>query len=82
MIRARNLYFQTRITDLGPGDVVRIECGRCRHTAKLAAQTLTAMGMSPEQKIAELNRRMPCGKCNVRGIAKVTIITAEGLLSP
>jgi len=78
---ARRLFLQTRIGDLRPDDVVRIECGRCWHTAKLTAKRLAAMGLSADRKVSDLALRMPCGKCNVRGIAKVAIITPEGVLS-
>ena len=38
--------FEARLQDLGPGDLVKVECA-CGHTEWLTAQNLTTAGVKP-----------------------------------
>jgi hypothetical protein len=58
--------YAARIKDLGPGDVVQIECA-CGHTEELTAAKLSAAGVKPVDKLADLGLRLRCRKCDGRG---------------
>jgi hypothetical protein len=67
----RALY-DARIEDLGPDDFVHVECP-CGHTELLTASMLKTAGVSPDQKVLNLTRRLRCRECDDRGRAVVSI---------
>src|SRR5262245_50738401 len=51
--------YLARIEDLGPGDFLKVDCAACLHTALLSAAFLSQLGLSPREKVIDLNER-PC----------------------
>jgi hypothetical protein len=64
--------YAARVSDLGPGDFVQVECS-CGHTELLTAAMLTTAGVAPDRKILNLGTRMRCRECDERGRAVVSI---------
>jgi hypothetical protein len=64
--------YATRVSDLGAGDFVRIECP-CGHSELLTAAMLTTAGVAPDRKVLDLGGRMRCRECDERGRAVVSI---------
>ena len=59
--------------DLGPGDLVEVECV-CGHSQALTASMLATAGMGkPYETIMELQRRLRCRECNERGKVVVSV---------
>jgi hypothetical protein len=50
----RPLY-DARISDLGPGDLVKVECA-CGHSELLTAGMLATAGVGPERKVTRPRR--------------------------
>jgi hypothetical protein len=68
--------YAARIEDLGPGDLVKIDCA-CSHTALLTAESLTRLGRGNREKVLDLKDRVRCRRCGVRGRAVVSIKWAK-----
>jgi hypothetical protein len=68
----RPLY-DARLEDLGPGDVVKVECLACDHVEMLTASMLRTAGVAEYQRIKELSRRLRCRECDERGRVHITI---------
>lgn len=64
--------YAARVSDLGPGDLVQVEC-RCGHNELLTPATLATAGVAPDVKVLGLNSRMRCRECDERGKAVVSI---------
>ena len=64
--------YDARLEDLGPGDLVKVECG-CGHTELLTGQMLLTAGLPPHEHINGLERRMRCRECDELGKAVVSI---------
>lgn len=69
-------FYDARVSDLGPGDLVAVECG-CGHTETLTASMLTTAGVKPSVKVLDLGRRLRCRECDAKGRALVSIKWAE-----
>ena len=67
----RPLY-DARVSDLGPGDFVEVECA-CGHSELLTAQMLATAGVGPETKVLDLGARMRCRECDAKGRAVVSV---------
>jgi len=63
--------YAARISDLGPGDFVQVECG-CGHSELLTAAMLATAGVGPDQKVLDLKTRLKCRECRWRGRAVVS----------
>jgi hypothetical protein len=50
-------FYAARVSDLGPGDLVQVECV-CGHTERLTAAMLTTAGVTPDSKVQDLGSRM------------------------
>ena len=72
----RPLY-DARLEDLGPGDVVKVECV-CGHTELLTAAMLRTAGLPEYEIIVRLQRRFRCRLCDERGKVDVSIRWAIG----
>jgi hypothetical protein len=59
--------------DLGPSDLVKIDCTACSHTALLTPAFLTRLGLKPRHRVLDLKDRVRCRGCGVRGRAVVSI---------
>lgn len=64
--------YAARLEDLGPGDLVKVECV-CGHSELLTAAMLATAGMKPHERITELERRLRCRECDARGQAMVSV---------
>jgi hypothetical protein len=73
--RMRALY-EARLEHLGPGDLVKIEC-ICGHTEHLTATMLATAGVKPYETILDLQHKLRCRECDVRGRAVISIRWAE-----
>jgi len=67
----RALY-AARIEDLGPDDVVVVECA-CGHVEHLTAAMFVTAGVPPYTKILDLKRRLKCKSCRWKGRADVSV---------
>jgi hypothetical protein len=65
--------YAARIEDLGPRDFVKIDCAACGHTALLTPAFLARLGLEPRRKVLDLNDRVRCRGCGVRGRAVLSI---------
>jgi hypothetical protein len=63
--------YAARIEDLGPGDIVKVDCAaccrrllrssaelRCSHTALLTPASLARLGLEPRQRVLDLKDRV------------------------
>jgi hypothetical protein len=71
--------YAPRIEDLGPGDFVQVDCAECSHTGLLAPTFLSRLGLSPEDKVLDLQDRVRCRNCDMRGQAVVSIKWAKSV---
>ena len=71
--------YAARIEDLGPGDLVKIDCGACTHTALAAPAFLNQLGLSPRHKVLDLQDRVRCRGCGVRGRAVASVKWAKSM---
>jgi hypothetical protein len=67
----RPLY-DDRFEDLGPGDLVAVECV-CGHTELLTAAMLRTAGVTEHRKILDLQSHMRCRECDAKGQTAVSI---------
>jgi len=67
----RPLY-DARLSDLGPGDFVQVECA-CGHVEQLTAAMLATAGVAPHRRVLDLRRSLKCSECRWRGRADVTV---------
>ena len=58
--------YDARISDLGPGDFVQVECA-CGHTELLTAAMLETAGVTPACKVLDLAHHMRPRDCDDRG---------------
>ena len=71
--------YAARIEDLGPGDFVKVDCAACEHTGLLAPAFLSRLGLRPGDKVLDLQDRVRCRNCDVRGRAVVSIRWANSV---
>jgi hypothetical protein len=69
--------YAARIEDLGPGDLVKIDCAACSHTALLTPAFLAELGLKASRRVLDLKDRVRCRGCGVRGSAVVSIKWAK-----
>jgi hypothetical protein len=65
--------YAASIEDLGPGDIVKVDCAACGHTALLTPAFLARHGLEPHHRVLDLKDRVRCRGCGVRGRAVVSI---------
>ena len=65
-------FYAARVSDLGPGDLVQVECV-CGHTERLTAAMLTTAGLAPDERVRGLESRMRCRECDEKGRAVISI---------
>jgi hypothetical protein len=68
----RPLY-DARVSDLGPDDLVKVECV-CGHAELLTAAMLRTAGLPEHTVIVDLQRRMRCRECDERGKVVVSLV--------
>jgi hypothetical protein len=52
--------YAARIDDLGPGDLVKVDCAACHHVAVLPPDALLRNGLSPAAKVLDVKGRLRC----------------------
>ena len=65
-------FYAARLSDLGPGDFVQVECA-CGHTERLTAAMLMTAGVGPDETVQGLESRMRCRECDEKGRAVTSI---------
>jgi ribosomal protein S27E len=65
--------YAARISDLGPGDFVKVDCAACHHVALLPPEALLRVGLSTSAKVLDLKGRLRCRGCGKKGRAVVSI---------
>jgi hypothetical protein len=65
-------FYDALVSDLGPGDLVRVECG-CGHVELLTRAMLKTAGLSEHEPIRGLNGRLRCRECDAKGKVDVSI---------
>jgi hypothetical protein len=71
--------YLARIEDLGSGDLVKVDCAACSHTALLPTAFLARLGLSPQDEVLDLKNRVKCRGCGARGRAVVSIKWAKSV---
>jgi hypothetical protein len=73
--RSMRALFEARLSDLEPGDFVKVECTACRHVELLAPDALRIKGLPlpPYTPVLDLERRLRCRECDTRGKAVVSL---------
>jgi hypothetical protein len=69
-------FYDARVSDLGSGDFVRVECA-WGHVELLTGAMLTTAGLQPYDVIKDLVRRMRCRECEEKGHVDISIRWAE-----
>ena len=59
-------FYAARVSDLGPDDLVQVECV-CGHRERLTAAMLSTAGVRPDETLQGLESRMRCRECNEKG---------------
>jgi hypothetical protein len=65
-------FYAARVSALGPGDLVQVECA-CGRIERLTAAMLTTAGLGPDEKVQGLESRMRCHECDEKGRAVISI---------
>ena len=65
-------FYAARLSDLGPGECVHVECA-CGHTERLTAAMLMTAGVGPDETVQGLESRMRCRECDEKGRAVTSI---------
>ena len=66
-------FWEARVEDLGAGDLIKVECLGCGHVEMLTRAMLRTAGVSDNEQVRNLNRRLRCRECDVKGNADVSI---------
>ena len=72
--------YAARVSDLGPGDFVKVECIACGYDLLITGQRIaTGAGAAAIYKpVLDLERRLRCRECDRRGSVALSIMRAEG----
>ena len=65
-------FYDARVSDLGPGEFVQIECV-CGHTELLTGAMLATAGLQPYDVIKDLTRRLRGRECDEKGRVDISI---------
>ena len=65
-------FWEAHVGDLGPGDLVKVEC-LCGHVERLTGAMLRTAGLSEHEPIRGLNRQLRCRECDAKGKVDVSI---------
>ena len=65
--------YSARVSDLKPGDLVRVEC-TCGHEELIPAMALSqGLRLRPDERIVDLEPRLRCRECDAKGKAVVSV---------
>jgi len=59
--------YAARIEDLGPGDLVKVDCAACHHVALLPPGALLRVGLLPAAKVLDLQGALPVPRVRKEG---------------
>ena len=66
--------YAARVSDLGPGDFVKVECIACGYDLLITGQRIaTGAGAASLHARVDLARRFRCRECDARGKVVVSI---------
>ena len=68
--------YAARLEDIGPRDLVIVECA-CGHSQTLTASMLTTAGVKPYQVLVDLSAKLRCRECDERGKVMITVTWAQ-----
>jgi hypothetical protein len=68
--------YSARIGDLGPNDLVRVQCISCGHCETIPPGGLIGLRLPLETLILDLEPRFRCRECDERGKAVATVAWA------
>jgi hypothetical protein len=66
------MHESNRLEDLGPGDLVKVECG-CGHVQMLPGSYFMSGKVPVYTRIIGLEKRMRCRECDEKGRVDVSI---------
>jgi hypothetical protein len=66
--------YAARVSDLKPGDFVRVECGACGHDGLIHPSALASLGLGPDDRVVDLEPRLRCRGCDAKGKAVVSVM--------
>ena len=70
--------YAARIEDLGPGDLIRVECAACGHDTLITRSALLqGLRLAPPTLVVDLEPRFRCRECDARGKAVVSVRWGE-----
>jgi hypothetical protein len=69
-------FYDARVADLGPGDLVKVECV-CGHVEMLSVAMLRTAGLSEHEPIRGLDSRLRCRECDEKSKVALSIKWAE-----
>ena len=70
--------FEARLSDLGSGDFVKVECIACGHGELIPANSLLqGLRLPPYTPVLDLEALLRCRECDAKGKAVVSIRSAE-----
>jgi hypothetical protein len=64
--------YAARVSDLGKGDFVIVECG-CGHSGLIHPAGLASLGLGPDDRVVDLAPRLRCRECDEKGKAAVAV---------
>lgn len=65
---------RTRLSDLGPGDAVRLKCFSCKHETLVPKNALLSRpNVSPETRVLDIQTRSRCRQCNAWGEILISV---------
>jgi hypothetical protein len=68
------MLYEARVSDLGPGDFVKVECIACGHGELIPPSSLLqGLQLPPYTPVLDLEPRLRCRECDARGKAVVSI---------
>jgi hypothetical protein len=70
--------YAARVSDLGPGDFVHVECAACGHDLLIPSSgLLQGLKLPPYKPVLDLERRFRCRECDARGKVVVSIKSGD-----
>jgi ribosomal protein S27E len=65
---------KARVSDLRPGDFVKVTCYGCGHETLIPPETfLVRPDVSPDMRVVDLEKRVRCRECNAIGETLVSV---------
>jgi hypothetical protein len=69
-------FYDAQVGDLGPGDLLKVECV-CGHIEMLTVAMLRTAGLSDHEPIRGLHSRLRCRECDEKGEVDLSIFWAQ-----